>query len=67
MTGHSASLRLRRGSLLQTWNLRRCPEFAVFLSHGIRDAPHVSAKDKMIRLIERQPEDSSYDDLLREL
>jgi predicted transcriptional regulator len=26
-----------------------------------------SAKDQMIRLIQEQPEDSSYDDILREL
>ena len=30
-------------------------------------APHISAKDKIIRLIEQQPEDSSYDAILREL
>ncbi len=29
--------------------------------------PHISAKHKMIRIIEQQPEDSSYDDILREL
>ena len=30
-------------------------------------AQPTSAKDKMIRLIEQQPENSSYDDILREL
>ena len=29
--------------------------------------PHTSAKHKLIQLIEQQPEDSSYDDILREL
>ncbi len=29
--------------------------------------PHVSAKHTMIRLIEQQPDDSSFDDILREL
>ena len=29
--------------------------------------PHTTAKHKLIQLIEQQPEDSSYDDILREL